>query len=76
MAAGAGGGRSEVFLRAPVNDGQAARVFLGDGYSLGADQVDAIATIKGLTIHKFERMEVKADGYRTRTRRSGMRLVG
>ena len=76
LLAGAGGGRSEVFLRAPVNDGQAARVFLGDGYSLGADQVDAIATIKGLTIHKFERMEVKADGYRTRTRRSGMRLVG
>ena len=76
LLAGAGGGRSEVFLRAPVNDGQAARVFLGDGYSLGADQVDAIATIRGLTIHKFERMEVKADGYRTRTRRSGMRLVG
>ena len=76
LLAGAGGGRSEVFLRAPVNNGQAARVFLGDGYSLGADQVDAIATIKGLTIQKFERMDVKADGYRTRTRRSGMRLVG
>ncbi|WP_300116406.1 DNA polymerase III subunit alpha [Sphingobium sp.] len=76
LLAGAGGGRSEVFLRAPLSDGQAARVFLGDGYSLGADQVDAIATIRGLTIHKFERMEVKADGYRTRTRRSGMRLVG
>ncbi len=76
LLAGAGGGRSEVFLRAPLSDGQAARVFLGDGYSLGADQVDAIATIRGLTIHKFERMDVKADGYRTRTRRSGMRLVG
>ncbi|WP_370309043.1 DNA polymerase III subunit alpha [Sphingobium abikonense] len=76
LLAGAGGGRSEVFLRARLSDGQAARVFLGDGYSLGADQVDAIATIKGLTIHKFERMDVKADGYRTRTRRSGMRLVG
>ena len=74
--AGAGGGRSEVFLRAQLSDGQAARVFVGDGYSLGADQVDAIATIRGLTIHKFERMDVKADGYRTRTRRSGMRLVG
>ena len=76
LLAGAGGGRSEVFLRARLSDGQAARVFLGDGYSLGADQVDAIATIKGLTIQKFERMDVKADGYRTRTRRSGMRLVG
>ena len=76
LLAGAGGGRSEVFLRVPLSDGQAARVFLGDGYSLGADQVDAIATIRGLTIHKFERMDVKADGYRTRTRRSGMRLVG
>ena len=76
LLAGAGGGRSEVFLRAPLSDGQAARVFVGDGYSLGADQVDAIATIRGLTIHKFERMDVKADGYRTRTRRSGMRLVG
>ncbi|MBS46819.1 MULTISPECIES: DNA polymerase III subunit alpha [Sphingobium] len=76
LLAGAGGGRSEVFLRAQLSDGQAARVFVGDGYSLGADQVDAIATIRGLTIHKFERMDVKADGYRTRTRRSGMRLVG
>ncbi|OAN56333.1 DNA polymerase III subunit alpha [Sphingobium sp. TCM1] len=76
LLAGADGGRSEVFLRAPVGGGQAARVFLGDRYSLGADQVDAIATIAGLSIHRFERMDVKADGYRTRTRRSGMRLVG
>ena len=70
------GGRSEIFLRAPVSDGQAARVFLGDRFSLGADQVDAIGAIRGLTIHRFERMDVKADGYKTRTRRSGMRLVG
>jgi DNA polymerase-3 subunit alpha len=76
LLAGAEAGRSEVFLRAPLGDGRAARVFLGDQYSLGADQVDAIATIKGLSIHQFERMDVKADGYKTRTRRSGMRLVG
>jgi DNA polymerase-3 subunit alpha len=76
LLAGAGGGRSEVFLRAAVGDGKAARVFLGDQYSLGADQVDAISTIAGLSIHQFERMDLKADGYKTRTRRSGMRLVG
>jgi DNA polymerase III subunit alpha len=76
LLAGADGGRSEVFLRAKVDGGQAARVFLGDRYSLGADQVDAIATLAGVSIHRFERMDVKADGYRTRTRRSGMRLVG
>ncbi len=76
LLSGARGGRSEVFLRAPVGNGQAVRVFLGDDYSLGADQVDAIATIAGLAIHQFERMDVKADGYRTRSRRSGMRLVG
>lgn len=76
LLAGAGGGRSEIFLRAPLSDGRAARLFLGDQYSLGADQVDAIATIKGLSIHKFERMDVKADGYRAQRRRSGLRLVG
>ncbi|WP_311269714.1 DNA polymerase III subunit alpha [Sphingobium sp. WCS2017Hpa-17] len=76
LLAGAGGGRSEVFLRAPVGDGRAARLFLGDQYSLGADQVDAIATIRGLTVHSFERMDVKADGYRTKMRRSAMRLAG
>ena len=65
-----------MFLRAPVDAGMAARIFLGDSYSLGADQVDAIATIRGLSIHRFERMDVKADGYRTRTRRTAMRLVG
>ncbi|BBD97253.1 DNA polymerase III subunit alpha [Sphingobium amiense] len=75
LLAKAGGGRSEVFLRAPLGDAQAARLFLGDSYSLGADQVDAIATIAGLAIHRFERMDVKADGYRTRTRRTPLRLV-
>ncbi|MGC4253087.1 MAG: DNA polymerase III subunit alpha, partial [Sphingobium sp.] len=69
------GGRSEVFLRAPVQEGMAARIFLGDDYSIGADQVDAIALIPGLVIHAFERMEPKADGYKARNRRSGMRLV-
>jgi DNA polymerase-3 subunit alpha len=70
------GGRSEVFLRAPVRDGKAARIFLGDDYTIGADQVDAIALIPGLAIHAFERMEPKADGYRARNRRLGLRLVG
>ncbi|MBB6190106.1 DNA polymerase-3 subunit alpha [Sphingobium wenxiniae] len=70
------GGRSEVFLRAPVRDGKAARIFLGDDYAIGADQVDAIALIPGLAIHAFERMEPKADGYRARNRRPGLRLVG
>nr|WP_087575510.1 DNA polymerase III subunit alpha [Sphingomonas sp. CDS-1] len=69
------GGRSEVFLRAPVGGGKAARLFLGDDYLIGADQVDSIATIAGLHIGYFERMEAKADGYRARNRRSGLRLV-
>jgi DNA polymerase-3 subunit alpha len=69
------GGRSEVFLRAPLDGGKAAVLFLGDDYLIGADQVDAIALIPGLAIHKFERMEPKADGYRARNRRSGLRLV-
>ncbi|MCP1469840.1 DNA polymerase-3 subunit alpha [Sphingobium sp. OAS761] len=73
---GAGGGRSEVFLRAPLGDGRAARLFLGDHFSLGADQVDAMATLPGIAIHSFKRMDVKADGYRTKMRRSGLRLVG
>ncbi|KKW92746.1 DNA polymerase III subunit alpha [Sphingobium chungbukense] len=75
LLARAKGGRSEVFLRAPVADGKAARLFLGDDYLVGADQVDAIALIPGLRIGRFERMEAKADGYRARNRRSGMRLV-
>ena len=69
------GGRSEVFLRAPVGEGRAVRLFLGDDYLIGADQVDSIATIAGLRIGSFERMEPKADGYRARNRRSGLRLV-
>uniref|UniRef100_UPI0028BF3221 DNA polymerase III subunit alpha n=1 Tax=Sphingobium sp. TaxID=1912891 RepID=UPI0028BF3221 len=69
------GGRSEVFLRAPVGGGKAARLFLGDDYLIGADQVDAIATIPSLRIGRFERMEAKADGYRARNRRSGLKLV-
>ncbi|WP_022684199.1 DNA polymerase III subunit alpha [Sphingobium bisphenolivorans] len=69
------GGRSEVFLRAAVGKGRAARVFLGDDYLIGTDQVDAIATIAGLSIRSFERMEAKADGYRARNRRSSLRLV-
>ncbi|EPR09699.1 DNA polymerase III subunit alpha [Sphingobium indicum IP26] len=73
--ASARGGRSEVFLRAPVGGGKAARLFLGDDYLIGADQVDSIATIAGLRIGSFERMEAKADGYRARNRRSGLRLV-
>ncbi|WP_037451332.1 DNA polymerase III subunit alpha [Sphingobium chlorophenolicum] len=75
LLARARGGRSEVFLRAPVGDGKAARLFLGDDYLIGADQVDSIATIPGLRIGSFERMEAKADGYRARNRRSGLRLV-
>lgn len=69
------GGRSEVFLRAPVLGGRAAKLFLGDDYLIGADQVDAIALLPGLTIHSFERMDAKADGYRAQNRRSGLRLV-
>jgi len=75
LLSGARGGRSEVFLRAPIADGRAARLFVGDDYLIGADQVDAIAQIPGVVIHRFERMEPKADGYRARTRRSGFRLV-
>ena len=69
------GGRSEVFLRAPVGEGRAARLFLGDDYMIGADQVDAIALTPGLAIRAFVRMEARADGYRARIRRSGLRLV-
>ncbi|WP_150291380.1 DNA polymerase III subunit alpha [Sphingobium estronivorans] len=76
LLARAKGGRSEVFLRAPVANGKAARLFLGDDYLVGADQVDAIALIPGVRIGRFERMEAKADGYRARNRRSGLRLVG
>lgn len=75
LLARAKGGRSEVFLRAALDKGQAAKLFLGDDYLIGADQVDAIATIEGLSIHSFERMEAKADGYRARNRRSSLRLV-
>ena len=70
------GGRCEVFVRAPIGNGKAARVFLGDDFTLGADQVDAISGIAGLTVHNLARMEAKSDGYRTRHRRSAMRLVG
>jgi len=70
------GGRSEVFLRAPVDGGQAARIFLGEDYAIDADEVDEIARTPGLAIHSFERMEPKADGYRVRSRRSAVRLVG
>ncbi|MET0370281.1 MAG: DNA polymerase III subunit alpha [Sphingobium sp.] len=70
------GGRSEVFLRVPVPHEQAVRLFLGDNYLIGVDQVDAIAVIPGLSIRQFEKMDAKADGYRARSRRSGMRLVG
>jgi DNA polymerase-3 subunit alpha len=73
---GSRGGRCEVFVRAPIGDGKAARVFLGDDFTLGADQVDAISGIAGLTVHNLARMEAKSDGYRTRHRRSAMRLVG
>ncbi|HWV12494.1 MAG TPA: DNA polymerase III subunit alpha, partial [Sphingobium sp.] len=69
------GGRSEVFLRVLLAGDKAARMFVGDDFLIGADQVDAIALITGLAIHSFERMEPKADGYRARTRRSGFRLV-
>jgi DNA polymerase-3 subunit alpha len=70
------GGRSEIFLRTDVGEGRGARIFLGDDFSVGADQVDAIATTPGLHVHRFDRMDPKADGYRTRSRRAGMRLVG
>jgi len=69
------GGRCELFLRAPVGNGQAVRIFLGDDYLLGADEVDAISIIPGLAIHSFDRMDVQQDGYRTRTRRLPLRLV-
>lgn len=69
-------GRSEIFLRAPIGGGQAVRVFLGDSYSLGADQVEALATIRGVEIYSQRTMELREDGYRIRTRRSGMRLAG
>jgi DNA polymerase-3 subunit alpha len=59
-----------------VGEGRGARIFLGDDFSVGADQVDAIATTPGLHEHRFDRMDPKADGYRTRSRRAGMRLVG
>ncbi|MEJ7934915.1 DNA polymerase III subunit alpha [Sphingobium sp. AN558] len=70
------GGRSEIFLRAPIGSGRAARIFLGDDFAIGADQVDALSTIAGIAVHSFERMDAKADGYKTRNRRSSMRLVG
>ncbi|HKY80879.1 MAG TPA: DNA polymerase III subunit alpha [Sphingobium sp.] len=69
------GGRSEIFLRAAVDDGRFATLFLGDDFLIGADQVDAIATIPGLGIHAFDRMEAKADGYRARNRRSRLRVA-
>ena len=69
-------GRSELFLRTSAGNGQAVRLFLGDDFLLGADQVDAMSVIPNLTIHRFERMEPTQDGYRTRNRRAGMRLVG
>ncbi|MDX3900439.1 MAG: DNA polymerase III subunit alpha [Sphingobium sp.] len=69
------GGRSEVFLRTPTSDGHAARLFLGDDFTLGADQVEAIAAMPHCAIHRFEPMSPQQDGYLARTRRGGMRLV-
>ncbi len=70
------GGRSEVFLRAPVAGGMSAKIFLGDDFSLGADQVEAIGAIPDLVVSMFEPMSPQQDGYRAQRRRSGMRLVG
>ena len=71
-------GRSEIFLRAPIGGGHAVRIFLGDSYSLGADQVEALATIRGVSIYSQRTMEVREDGYRQRNRKPafGLRLVG
>ncbi|MEJ7925192.1 DNA polymerase III subunit alpha [Sphingobium sp. AN641] len=69
------GGRSELFARTPVAGGRAALVFLGDDFTIGADQVDAIAIIEGIAVHRFEAMAPQQDGYRARRRRSSLRLV-
>ncbi|MGE4323074.1 MAG: DNA polymerase III subunit alpha [Sphingobium sp.] len=70
------GGRSEIFLRTPVGDGLAARIFLGKDFAIGADQVDAFSLIPGIAVHSFERMDPKADGYKPKERRPGLRMVG
>ncbi len=71
-------GRSEIFLLVPVGDGQAARIFLGDDFSVDADQLEAIQVIPGLAIQSRRSMEVREEGYRARNRQPAWkpRLVG
>jgi DNA polymerase-3 subunit alpha len=69
------GGRSEIFLRVPVGDGRAVRLFLDDKYLIDVEKVDRMSTIAGLTIAAFEKMDVKDSGYRA-SQRPGLRLVG
>jgi DNA polymerase-3 subunit alpha len=69
------GGRSEAYLRARSPDGKAVRLFLGDDFTIDADQVEAIAAMANVAIPYFEPIPPQQDGYRARTQRGGMRLV-
>ncbi|MBB3981104.1 DNA polymerase-3 subunit alpha [Sphingobium fontiphilum] len=69
------GGRSELFLRTAGVSGEMVTLFLGDDYTLGAEEAEAIAAVPGLIIRRFQTMAALQEGYRMRTRRSGLRLV-
>ena len=72
------GGRSEIFLRAPIGNGEAARLFLGDRYRLDADQVEALNAMPGISVSTQRAMGAREDGYRTRNPKPAWqpRLVG
>ncbi|WP_336960163.1 DNA polymerase III subunit alpha [Sphingobium aquiterrae] len=72
---GSRGGRSEAFLRAPVDGNGAARVFLGDDFMIDAETMEALGVLPGVEIFSFEPMAAAQDGYRARTRRSSIRMV-
>jgi DNA polymerase-3 subunit alpha len=69
------GGRSEVFLRVPTASESLAHIFIGDDFSIDADLAEAIATVPGTAIHRFDPMPPGKDSYRVRSRRSQMHSV-
>jgi DNA polymerase-3 subunit alpha len=72
---GSRGGRSEAFLRLPTGRGGAARMFLGDDFVIDAEVMEALGALPGVDVHSFEPMGASQDGYRTRSRRSSLRVV-
>ena len=72
------GGRSEVLIRVPVDGGKAARLFLGDDFSVDVDKKEAILAIRGVSLYSERTMGPREDGYRARNPKAAWkpRLVG